>query len=231
MTDEQSAGGIPIYRYERSAPEEISRGDAELGAAVEAHLEQHIGTPDKVFHELISPYVHVDVHIVEPHERRPARTLMTSGMAERPMPAPDDDSRYAELTMILPPDWPEAERWPFALLQELARLPHEFDTWLWSGHTVPYDDPPRPYTRSTKLCGALLAPPLVGPEGFERFTAGDREISVLGVIPLHADEMQLKLDQGTDALYDLLDEAGVTEILDPQRPSVVPRRRRGLFRR
>ena len=52
------------------------------------------------------------------------------------------------------------------------------------------------------------------------------------VWPLHADEMQIKLDQGLDRLADLLDEAGIIEIVDPNRPSVAPaRRRRGFFGR
>jgi hypothetical protein len=40
----------------------------------------------------------------------------------------------------------------------------------------------------------------------------------MSVIPLYADT-------------DLLDEAGVTEVLRPGRPSFAPKRRRGLFRR
>jgi hypothetical protein len=47
---------------------------------------------------------------------------------------------------------------------------------------------------------------------------------------VHADEMRLRLDKGTDALYDLLDAAELTEVLDPKRPSVVPGRR-SLFGR
>ena len=57
-----------------------------------------------------------------------------------------------------------------------------------------------------------------------------REISVLAVTPLHADEMALKLRKGSDALADLFDEAELSELLDPARPSVAPRRR-GLFGR
>jgi hypothetical protein len=72
--------------------------------------------------------------------------------------------------------------------------------------------------------------PVLGPEGFERAEAAGREINVLGVIPLHDDEMDLKLRKGAEALVDLLDEAELSELLDPARPSVVPRRR-GLFGR
>ena len=42
--------------------------------------------------------------------------------------------------------------------------------------------------------------------------------------------MQLKLNKGLDALFELLDEAEITEILHADRPSVVPKPRR-LFGR
>lgn len=234
MTDERSGSGAPIHRHEAAVDPTLSAGDPGLVDAVSAHVGRHLGPPADVWHEIVSAYVHIDVHVVAPGPERPAITLVTSGMSERPMAAPDGD-RYAELTMVLPPSWPLPgspgfERpqayWPFGLLQDLARLPHEFDTFLWAGHTVPNDDPPRPYARGTRLCGALLAPQLVGPDGFDTLRYGDREIHILGVMPLHADEMRLKLDHGLDALHDRLDEAGVTEILDPGRPSVVGKRRR-----
>ena len=43
--------------------------------------------------------------------------------------------------------------------------------------------------------------------------------------------MQFKLEHGVEELWDRLVDAGVTEEVDLQRPSVAPRRRRGLFRR
>jgi hypothetical protein len=76
----------------------------------------------------------------------------------------------------------------------------------------------------------LIAPPVIAPDGFETLTIGSAEIHFFAVFPLHADEMELKLEQGADQLYELLDAAALTEILDPDRPSVVPRRRR-LFGR
>jgi Suppressor of fused protein (SUFU) len=235
MSQEPSESGPPIIRHEESAEPWHSTGDPRLVAAVDAHVTEHFGAPSTVWHELVSPYVHVDVHVVAPTAERPVYTLVTSGMSERPMA----DDRYAELTIVLPPTWPATDgeefrrpegHWPYKLLQDLAQLPHEFNTTLWSGHTVPNGDPPEPYAPDTKLCGTLLTPPLIAPEGFEMLRFEEREIQFLAVMPLHRDEMQLKLDKGLDALLDLLDEAELTEILDPERPSVVPRRRR-LFRR
>jgi hypothetical protein len=238
MTDEQSPSGGPVFRHEQAAAPNVSAGDPALVAAIDAHMTEHFGEPAQTWHELVSEYVHVDIHVVEPAADRPAFTLVTSGMSERPMTTPNGD-RCAELMLVLPPTWPAIDspefrqpsgHWPYKLLQELARLPHQFGTWLGAGHTVPNGDPPEPYAPGTKLCGALVARPVIAPDGFEELVYDGREIQFFAVLPLHADEMRLKLDKGADALYDLLDAAELTEILDPKRPSVVPRRR-GLFRR
>lgn len=153
--------------------------------------------------------------------------------------ASESGDLWAELMIVLPPTWPSGDsdelrrpegRWPFRLLQDLAQLPHQFNTTLWTGHTVPNGDPPEPYARNTKLCGALVMPPVIAPDGFETLRVGEREIQFFGVFPLHRDEMQLKLDRGLDALLDLMDEAEITEFLEADRPSVIPKRRR-LFGR
>ena len=168
-----------IIRHEEAAEPTFSGGDADLIEAIDDHVTEHFGAPANVFHELVSPYVHVDVHVVEPTDERPVYTLVTSGMAERPMQTPVGE-RYAELMLLLPPDWPDVKSsgapeealWPFRLLQTLAQLPHEFETFLDAGHTVP----------------------------------------------------------NGDALLDALDDAKVSEVLQPDRPSAI-RHRRVLFRR
>jgi hypothetical protein len=145
-------------------------------------------------------------------------------MAQRPMA----NGRFAELVIVLAPDWPgpddpgfDAARWPYGLLQELAVLPHRFGTDLGTGHTVPNGDPPEPYAPDTEMCGVLLFPPVLQPDGFESLTVGEREIRFLGVFPLYAAEMNFKLAQGLEALIDRFDAAEVSEALVPRRPSVV----------
>lgn len=70
-------------------------------------------------------------------------------------------------------------------------------------------DPPGPYDADTALCGVIVVPPLRVPDEFRTLTVGDREVHFLAVVPLHADEMDLKLEQGANAL------------LDPARPSAL----------
>jgi suppressor of fused protein SUFU len=156
------------------------------------------------------------------------------------MAAPEElpEGRHAELMLRLPPDWPmeeaafedESAYWPIRLLKVLARLPHEYGTWLWYGHTIPNGDPPEPYAPNTELCGAILLRPVPGPDGFDHADVAGRQISILAALPIHADEMDLKLERGAEELAELFDKAELSELVDPGRPGVVRRRRR-LFGR
>jgi Suppressor of fused protein (SUFU) len=160
---------------------------------------------------------------VEPGGDRPFYTLVTSGMSQRCMPAPADDEAYAELVLSLPADWDmddDGHSWPIRLLQQLAVFPHEYGAWLWSGASVPNGDPVEAYPGGGGLCCAMLAPPRTVPGGFTVLRHDGRDIHFHGLFTLLEDEMQAKLDHGADALLERFDQAGVTELLDPSRPSV-----------
>jgi len=241
MDDERSPGGSEIKRYEAHDRDlEPAVGDPDLIEGLTDHVERHLGAEPRVFHEVFSDIVHVDVLHAPPTDDFPFNTLMTCGMSERPMAAPEDfpEGRYAEVMLRLPPDWPldeeafkdESAYWPMRLLKTLARVPHEYDTWLWYGHTIPNGDPPEPYAPDTELCGAILLAPALGPDGFDSADVAGRQVNVLAVIPILADEMDLKLEKGAEELASLFDKVRLAEVVDPGRPTVV-RRRRKLFGR
>ncbi|HEX6787601.1 MAG TPA: suppressor of fused domain protein [Gaiellaceae bacterium] len=239
MSDERSPGGSRIIRHEAPSGDAPSTsGDPDLIAAIDAHLDACFGKADRsVFHEVVSTSIHIDVHLVPPSDEFPVQRLVTSGMSEAPMTVPEgfDDTPFAELTIALPPDWPMSDRafsdervyWPIRLLKSLARLPHQYSTFLTHGHTIPNGDPPRRYTRGTSLCCALIVPPLFSPEEFTTLElTGERIVRFLAIVPIHEDELRLKLDQGSDALYELFNAQNVSDVVDPDRPSVVPGQRR-----
>ncbi len=88
-----------------------------------------------MFHELVSPDIHVDICVVPPSEKRDYYTLVTMGMGAHRMNVPEELAEYklerAELVIALPPDWKLDEEslknerwcWPIGLLKVLARLP------------------------------------------------------------------------------------------------------------
>lgn len=241
---ETSPSGAPIYRHEtRSKPLEIVTGDSESIEAIAEHIARYIGPPDNVFHEIVSDLVHIDVHVVEPSDERPWYTLVTSGMSDRPMTVPDPDDpeqkdlRYAEMLVCLPPDWPLAQEafedennyWPIRWLKNLARLPHEYDTWLGWGHTVPNGDPAEPVAEGTKLCCMMVMHPVLAPEEFLTLEVSpEKKINFYAMFPLYREEVDLKLKKGAEALVEKFQQAQVSEIIDPTRKNTC-KKRFGLF--
>jgi hypothetical protein len=237
MEDSELHEDAKILRHRQpSGDDSLSLGDGDLIEAVTGHFERHVATIDVVFHEIVSPYVHVDVHHIPPGAGRNHHVLFTTGMAERPMAVPEEAEsyRFAELMVCLPADWPLTETafkdeqayWPVRWLKQLARFPHEYDTWLGWGHTVPNGDPAQPFAPNTGFCGMLLLPPVsLSSEAWRIPLQGEREVQLYSLTPLYAEEMDFKLRRGTEALMDRFEEAGVTDVVDVRRPNLVARRR------
>lgn len=237
----RSDDGTAILRHEARARDfEIAGGDENNIEAISNHIERHIGPVEMVFHELISDLVHIDVHWVKPTEERPFHTLVTSGMSDMPMTVPDElaQLQFAELLVTLPEDWKidqasfedEQWYWPVRLLKTLARLPHEYETWLGIGHTVPNDDPPEPYADSTALCGALIVPPITLDEEFHELESPDKGIiNFYSVMPLYEEEMNFKLSKGLDKLLTRLEKHSILDIIEIDRTNTCRKKRFGLF--
>jgi hypothetical protein len=229
---EYTESGQPIYRHEpRDREFEPAIGNQRTIEAVSRHIGRYVGPVAHVFHELVSDLVHVDVHLVPPQPNRDFVTLVTSGMSDRPMTLPPgcDAPAYAELLICLPSDWPleqenfkaEENFWPIRLLKTLARLPHEYETWLGFGHSVPNGDPPQPFDDSTDMCCALIVPPTLLDQRFEQLAlSDDKVVQFYAVAPLYREEMDLKLRHGTEELLRRFAAVGISELLDPRRPNV-----------
>ena len=198
-------------------------------SAVEQHIKRTFGEFDHVFHEIVSPDIHVDICVVPPSGERDYYTLVTMGMGAHRMNVPQELAEYklerAELAIALPPDWKLDEEsmkderwyWPFHLLKDLARLPIANDTWLGFGHTT---DNQGEFAKGTMLCAALLTAPQGTEEGSEVCALpGGEEVNFYQVIPLYRDELEYKLEHGVDALLDKM--AGISFVVDPARQDAI----------
>ncbi len=227
----RSPAGDPIYRHKEREDDgfQLALGNDDTISGVTAHLTAHVGEPAWVFHELLSDKVHLDVHVVEPSEKFPFFTLGTSGMSDLPMTLPKgvDAPEYAELVVCLPPTWDvrteafgdEAVYWPVRWLKKLARLPHDYQTWFGSGHTVPNGDPAEPFADATELCCWVVLPSAAFGEAFHTATFADgREVAFYVLIPLHKAEMDFKLKKGMSGLLPLFPD-GLPEVIDVTRPN------------
>ena len=148
-----------------------------------------------------------------------------------------DVPRYMELMVTLPADWPisqdafEDERnyWPVRLLKGMARLPHEYDTWLGFGHTIPNGHPSEPYAPGVGFDGAIVLTPVTTPEDFATLELDDgKTISFMSLVPLYPEEMDLKLRKGAEALLDRFDAKKIQDVIEPGRTNVA-KKRFGLF--
>ena len=238
--EDVSPGGSPILVHGREKDFTPPQGEEHI-EAIGAHIERHLGPVSGVFHEIISDLVHIDVHVVPATDQFPYLRLVTSGMSDLPMTVPEDADvdlpRYMELMVTLPADWPisqdafEDERnyWPVRLLKGLARLPHEYDTWLGFGHTIPNGHPSEPYAPGVGFDGAIVLPPVTTPEAFAELELADgKVISFMTIIPLYPEEMDLKLKKGAEALIDRFDAKNIQDVIEPGRVNVA-KKRFGLF--
>lgn len=228
-----SEGGSTLYRHQPRAqgwvPADMSGSNLQ---PIDQHLEEHFGKVDYVWHELLSELVHIDIHVIKPTAERPWFTLVTSGMSDLPMHPPEgaEDYQFAEVMLCLPPTWKlsqedfkdERNYWPIRWLKMLARLPHEYQTWLSHWHTIPNGDPAEPLAAGSPFVGFMLAPPMTTSVEFhELLVPPSRTIHFLAALPLTAAEMDFKLKAGAGELMSRLERAKVTELVNPARASVV----------
>ena len=208
------------------APEYYSQDEM---AAVEEHIRQYFGSFERVWHELASPDIHVDICLIPPGDERDYYTLVTMGMGAHRMNVPgelaDHKLERAELAIALPPDWKLGEKdladeqwyWPIRLLKVLARLPIQSDTWLGWGHTV---DNQEAFAENTGLCAAMLISPQGVEEGAGVCALPDgSEVNFYQVIPLYREELRYKVAHEAEDLLEQLE--GLSFVVDPDRPNAV----------
>jgi hypothetical protein len=249
---ERSPAGTPIFRHKAPAtPPPVVTEATPFLKQIENHIERHIGPAPMVFHELVSTNAHIDLHVVPPRDTPLTEecpmgtnhyTVITSGLSSKPMNVPEgaQELRYAELMIALPPDWPglkpdgtfdqkamkdEGNWWPFRFLKMIARMPHEYDTFIAPGHTIPNGDPAEPFAPNTRFCCMMVGPAVLVPEnGRELRINDDITINFYALHPLYKEEMDLKLNKGAQALFDRLAEAELSELIDINRKNTCKKR-------
>ena len=180
---------------------------------VDQHIHTYFGSSENVFHEIVSPDIHVDIYIIPPSPEQNYYILMTHGMGAHAMNVPEDLAgqklERAELFICLPPDWKvgeegEAWYWPIRWLKILARLPINEDSWLGWGHTIANPDG-SPFAENTRFNGIILVNPGAFPQEASVCPLSDGdEVNFYQLLPLYQEEMDFKLSHSAG---ELLDEA------------------------
>lgn len=233
---EVTPGGSDIYRYATaSGPSGLPETTGRYADEITAHFEALFpGRESRVIHELVSEYVHIDVHVMWPTPEQNFFALYTTGMSDRPMTIPRQvpaakrpGLELAEMFLMLPGDWPlkadeaptQEVYWPINLIRYLARFPHQFQSWLGHGHTMPSTADYDPYAPGVPFRAAVLTGGGEGPLGHLDAQDG-RRINLLCAIPAYKEEVEYKLKYGMDALYKLFEAHDVGPLLDVSRPNL-----------
>lgn len=195
-----------------------------------------------VFHEILSDIVHIDVNIIPPDCGRDYYVLWTSGMSDLPMTLPDGDYdkkdyERAELFLFLPKDWKFAEigesakelgdkyYWPIRWLKYLARFPHEYKTWLGTGHTLPNGEDYDQLGEGTEMGGFFFLPVISLGDAYPgvdvMICKDGTKINFLWAIPMYKEEIEYKLEEGFEAMMDLFTEVSFPRVLDPKRQNYI----------
>lgn len=191
---------------------------------IETHITRYFGKFEQVFHEIVSPDIHVDIAILPPIPGRNYYTLITMGMGAHRMHVPEELAGQAldraEMMICLPPDWEihnqdEKWYWPLRWLKIMARLPIEQDTWLGWGHTVPNGEP----VAENTLFSCML---LINPAAFDEEAAfckmpDGSEVNFYQLIPLYEEEMNFKLANTAETLLDKMNDNVL--VVDIDRPN------------
>jgi hypothetical protein len=211
---------MPLYLYDEKDLNEVDE-----------YISKAFGNFENVFHEIISPDIHLDVCFIPPTNEEPFFKLVTMGAGAYEMDIPDKWKEYrlerAEYVIYVPKEWnlnsPEiADYWPIKVLKDVARLPILCDTWLSFGHTTQDDEEGSPYAPNTKFNSVVLDF-CENHQGEVRLeTSSGKTINFYQIIPLYPEELEFKMNNDAETLIDLFDKKNIDyKIVDINRRSAL----------
>lgn len=199
---------------------------------IDDHLEKFFSDKEiVVMHEIMSETVHSDVFIIKPNKRagRNYYILFTCGLSALPMNTPEgyEEYQYAEIVMLLPSSWKMKDKdledpnnwWPFRLLKELTKYPHEENTWLGFGHTFSWGLEEY-FSDNNQFVGVVLVDSINLPEELLSIQTTKHTIHIYSAIPLYKEELEFKLEHGVTKLLEKFDAIEVDEIVDINRANI-----------
>ncbi|MBE6115805.1 MAG: suppressor of fused domain protein [Erysipelotrichaceae bacterium] len=193
----------------------------------ETYIEETFGDFELVYHEIVSPDIHLDIIIVPPDPQENYYKLITMGAGAYEMDIPEEIQEYdlsrAEYVIYLPAQWDlenesEEAYWPIRMLKDVARLPLNTQTWLADGHTVYHSEDREPFANNTNLNSLVLLRRCdydFTPLHF-RFSSGEK-INFYQLFPLYQEELDYKWDNDLEALMDLFDDVRDFPLIHPNR--------------
>ena len=183
--------------------------------------------------ELLPPMdgLSVTINVIRPNQFHPYLVLFTNGMSDLPMNVSpgNEDWRFAELVIHLPPDWPlprdfgpdSTYRWPIEWLRKMAYYPHINKTWLGRpAAIVSSDEPPRALGANTNQSCLLMVPDFANLSQPLKQADGSL-VHFFTLVPLYTDERDYEMKYGMKSFFEKFIAAKVPMTVEPSRPSFV----------
>ena len=201
---------------------------------MKVHIDQQFGVYTQLLTDNSDPDHPLEIAVIPPRPEHDYYTLVTVGLSRHRMGFPEERREEklerAELLINLPRDWKltkvdcreELWSWPIRMMLATAHFAMEDpEVGLESRTTLMEGEDGIPFAENTDLRGEiLLCPGVFGEESFFcRLPDGD-EVNFYQVIPLYREELQYKLEHGSDALLDLCPDESL-EVINPHRLNVV----------
>ncbi|MBC5836291.1 suppressor of fused domain protein [Flavobacterium sp. F372] len=201
------------------------------------HVEKHFPNEEvKVFHEFMSLDFKLHVYFIKPKKLN-YNILLTSGMSSLEMNVPEiveekDNYKFAELMLLIPKDIEFNEVYTgenkndfiIKMLKVTGKFPHHYDTWLGIGHTIRYSEDLESYSADTNFIGGVILPSATFEEDFTEIIKDGRIINIYSFFPLYENELNYKIENGYNALLDLIIKNNCLEILDNNRKNITPKK-------
>jgi hypothetical protein len=181
------------------------------------HLQKFIGVIDKVWHSTDDKDIHIDIYQFAPTIQRPYWTLVTSGMSFQPQYIPDDRNLSGRTELIIYVS--EVQGWMLNVMKGLAEMPFDDKTYLHWNHTVPNGKPMT--SEPSQLTSFFFVPAFYEDREFNNLKILEEKIDFLWIIPITENERQYALDNGSEALDELLWNAELGQVLDEKRLSFI----------
>lgn len=214
--------------------ETIPPADNDILGHVKVHIDQQFGVYTQLLTDNSDPDYPLEIAVIPPRLDHDYYTLVTVGLSRHRMGFPEERREEklerAELLINLPRDWrltkadcrEERWSWPIRMMLATAHFAMEDpEVGLESRTTLDEGEDGIPFAENTELRGEiLLCPGVFGTDSFFcRLPDGD-EVNFYQVIPLYREEIQYKLEHGSDALLDLCPDESL-EVINPHRLNVV----------
>jgi hypothetical protein len=223
----RSEGGSRLIKYGKGEAPKSRIGFLDESTLANTEDRERVyadvfGESDTVLHELLPLIPHIDVYRFPPNRKRDFFTFVTGGMSDLPMNAPAElgvDYRRAEIVFYSTENRDDYSE----LLRRLAHFVHDNNTWLHWGHTMPNGQPPEALFGTDNLDTLFFMPSIVRPDSSlgERLQIESEPVNLIWCVPITAAECELKLKNGTDALYNLFDKNEHPFAFSGNRPSYV----------